>query len=165
MNSKRVGVTAVSRKVIERPSLTRQAGRRSVLALSGPPGGRRPHAHSQTTWIKPSQARGGSTLSGGRLPREGKRTMEKTAQRWYSDLAMARAGKKLLHEALELPIEERAELAAELIASLDGPADADVEAAWAAEIERRAARALSGESQGTAWEEVRDRIKREISGR
>jgi len=91
--------------------------------------------------------------------------MEKAAQRWYSDLAMARGGKKLLHEALELPIEERAELAAELIASLDGPADADVEAAWAAEIERRAARALSGESQGTAWEEVRDRIKREISGR
>ena len=60
----------LTRKVIERPSLTRQAGRPSVLALSGPPGGRRPHAHSQTTWIKPSQARGGSTLSGGRLPRE-----------------------------------------------------------------------------------------------
>ena len=104
-------------------------------------------------------------MSGGRLPREGKRMMEKTAQRWYSDLAMARAGKKLLHEALELPIEERAELAAELIASLDGPADADVEAAWAAEIERRATKALSGESPGSPWEEVRERIKREISGR
>ena len=78
---------------------------------------------------------------------------------------MAGAGKKLLHEALELPIEERGELAAELIASLDGPADADVEAAWAGEIERRAAKAPSGGSPGSPWEEVRERIKREISGR
>jgi putative addiction module component (TIGR02574 family) len=40
-----------------------------------------------------------------------------------------------------------------------------VETAWALEIERRAAKVLSGESQGLPWEEVRDRIKREISGR
>jgi len=78
---------------------------------------------------------------------------------------MGRGAKKLLHEALALPMEERAELAAELIASLDGPADTDVEAAWAAEIERRAAKVLSGESEGTPWEEVRRRIEREISGR
>ncbi len=78
---------------------------------------------------------------------------------------MGKAAKKLLHEALGLPTEERAELAAELIASLDGPADAEVEAAWAAEIERRAAKVLSGESQGTPWEEVRRRVERETSGR
>jgi len=57
---------------------------------------------------------------------------------------MGKTAKKLLHEALGLSTEERAELAAELIASLDGPADVDVEAAWAAEIERRAAKVLSG---------------------
>jgi putative addiction module component (TIGR02574 family) len=78
---------------------------------------------------------------------------------------MGDAAKKLLHDALALPTEERAELAAELIASLDGPADPDVEAEWAVEIERRAARVLSGESKGTPWEEVRRRIEREISGR
>ena len=61
---------------------------------------------------------------------------------------MGEVAKKLLNEALGLPTEERAELAAELIASLDGPADADVEAAWAAEIERRAAKVLS--ATGTA---------------
>ena len=78
---------------------------------------------------------------------------------------MGKAAEKLLHEALRLPTEERAELAAELIASLDGPAAPDVEAAWAVEIERRAAKVLSGESQGAPWEEVRRRIEREISGR
>jgi putative addiction module component (TIGR02574 family) len=78
---------------------------------------------------------------------------------------MGKATKKLLHEALMLPTDERAELAAELIASLDGPADTGVEVAWAAEIERRAAKVLSGESEGAPWEEVRRRIEREISGR
>ena len=78
---------------------------------------------------------------------------------------MGEGAKKLLHEALRLPTEERAELAAELIASLDGPAGPDVEVAWAAEIERRVAKVLSGESRGSPWEEVRRRIEREISGR
>ena len=91
--------------------------------------------------------------------------METGARGWYRDRVMGKAAKTLLHEALGLPTDERAELAAELIASLDGPADADVETAWAVEIERRAARVLSGESQGTPWEEVRRRIEREISGR
>ena len=78
---------------------------------------------------------------------------------------MGKAAKKLLHEALVLPTEERAELAAESIASLDGSADTGVEAAWAAEIERRATKVLSGESEGTPWGDVRRRIEREISGR
>ena len=56
--------------------------------------------------------------------------------------------------ALELSIEQRAELAVELIASIDGDPDADVEAAWATEIERRARRALAGDSQGQEWRGV-----------
>ncbi|MEW6269190.1 MAG: addiction module protein [Thermodesulfobacteriota bacterium] len=78
---------------------------------------------------------------------------------------MGRAAKKLLNQALELPTRERADLAAELIASLDGPADPDVEAAWAAEIERRATRVLSGESRGIPWDEVRRRAERDLSRR
>jgi putative addiction module component (TIGR02574 family) len=78
---------------------------------------------------------------------------------------MGRAAKKLLLDALELPTKDRADLAAELIASLDGPADSDVEAAWAAEIERRAARVLAGKSRGIPWEEVRRRAERDLSGR
>ena len=78
---------------------------------------------------------------------------------------MGEVGKRLLKEALELPDAERAELAAELMASFDGPADPDVEAAWAVEIERRAAKVLSGESQGVPWDEVRERIERELRRR
>jgi hypothetical protein len=55
-------------------------------------------------------------------------------------------------------------MAAELLASLDEPVEssADVEAAWAAEIERRARRVLSGESAGEPWADVRDRIARRL---
>lgn len=75
---------------------------------------------------------------------------------------------ELLREALTLPIAERADVAAELLASLDdvGTEDAaEVEAAWAAEIERRARRVMTGESAGTPWEDVRRRAEAELSRR
>jgi putative addiction module component (TIGR02574 family) len=74
----------------------------------------------------------------------------------------------LLREALALPVEERADVAAELLASLDeAPADdpAQVEAAWAREIERRARRVMSGESAGEAWEDVRARVLQRLADR
>jgi len=73
-----------------------------------------------------------------------------------------------LREALTLPIAERADVAAELLASLDAAeADnpAEVEAAWAAEIERRARRAIAGESAGIPWEDVRQRAEEELRRR
>ena len=42
----------------------------------------------------------------------------------------------VLADALRLDDEGRATLDAELLASLDGPADPDAESAWDAEIER-----------------------------
>jgi len=71
---------------------------------------------------------------------------------------MTARAEQILRDALQLPVEERADVAAELLASLDEPADDDVEVAWAAEIERRARRVLSGESSGTEWAEARARI-------
>jgi putative addiction module component (TIGR02574 family) len=68
----------------------------------------------------------------------------------------------LLREALTLPIEERATVAAKLLASLDDDSAedaADVEAAWAAEIEKRARRVMVGESQGIPWADVRARAE------
>ncbi|HVS81517.1 MAG TPA: addiction module protein [Pyrinomonadaceae bacterium] len=65
----------------------------------------------------------------------------------------------ILGTALALPADERAWLASELIASLDEGKDADVEAAWAAEIERRIAEVESGEAETTSWEEARSRIR------
>ena len=72
---------------------------------------------------------------------------------------------RLLDEALDLPDNERAELAARLIESLDAAAEDDVDAAWAAEIERRCAALDSGEAVASDWSEVRARIEREIFGR
>jgi putative addiction module component (TIGR02574 family) len=79
---------------------------------------------------------------------------------------MTERAQALLREALQLPSEERADVAAELLASLDEPAAEDaaaMQAAWAAEIERRARRVLAGESAGEPWEDVRDRISRSLT--
>lgn len=78
---------------------------------------------------------------------------------------MTKAAERLLESALKLDLPERAELAAELLASLDGAPDADAEAAWAAEIERRAARSRSGDDPGKPWTEVRNRIRSGLAKR
>ena len=76
---------------------------------------------------------------------------------------MSKTGQEVLDRALQLEVAERAELAAELLASLDGEPDEDVEAAWAAEIKRRAARARSGADAGRPWVEARDRARNALS--
>ncbi|HEX3086378.1 MAG TPA: addiction module protein [Pyrinomonadaceae bacterium] len=65
----------------------------------------------------------------------------------------------ILGTALELPADDRARIAAELIASLDEGEDPDVEAAWASEIERRIDEVESGEAETISWEEARARIR------
>jgi putative addiction module component (TIGR02574 family) len=65
----------------------------------------------------------------------------------------------LLNEALELPAGDRAELAADLLASLDGPADADAQTAWSDELRRRVDRVLAGEARGTPWPELREKLR------
>ena len=77
---------------------------------------------------------------------------------------MARATRELLSEALELPLEERAKMAAELLESLE-EAEAGVEEAWAREIERRVAAARAGELASTDWRAVLERVEREVLGR
>jgi putative addiction module component (TIGR02574 family) len=61
---------------------------------------------------------------------------------------------------MRLSVPQRAQLAAELLASLDGESDSDVEAAWAEEIARRIERIRSGRAEGRSWAEVRERIER-----
>lgn len=72
----------------------------------------------------------------------------------------------VLREALTLPAQERSEVAAELLASLDGPTDTDaksVAATWAKELESRARLAYSGEDSGEPWTTVRERIRNKLS--
>ncbi len=54
----------------------------------------------------------------------------------------------------QLPREEREQLVDELLASLNEPAVAALDAAWAAEVERRLSAYDSGEVQALAAEDV-----------
>lgn len=76
---------------------------------------------------------------------------------------MAREAQDLLAEVLELPLDERAKIAAELLESLD-QAEEDVEEAWASEIQKRVAAARAGELASTDWRTVLDRVEREVLG-
>lgn len=79
---------------------------------------------------------------------------------------MTDRAEELLRQVLALPSAERADVAIELLASLDEPAEEDpaaVQAAWATEIEKRARRVLAGESVGERWEDVRDRVARRLA--
>ena len=80
---------------------------------------------------------------------------------------MTERTQELLREALALPVDERADVAAQLLASLDGEdvATEDIEAVWAVEIEKRARRVLSGQSEGIPWEDVRRRGEAELRKR
>lgn len=76
--------------------------------------------------------------------------------------------RELLDEALTLVPGERADVAAELLASLGESPAADhpeTREAWAAEIERRARQVLSGQSSGEPWQAVRSRVARRLSER
>jgi putative addiction module component (TIGR02574 family) len=80
---------------------------------------------------------------------------------------MTQRAQDLLREALALPVDERADVAAQLLASLDDEdvATDDIEAAWAVEIEKRARRVVSGQSEGLPWEDVRRRAEAELRKR
>jgi putative addiction module component (TIGR02574 family) len=72
---------------------------------------------------------------------------------------MSKAVRSVFADALRLEPETRAELAAELLASLDGPADPDAEAAWDDEIERRIAAIEAGTIGLEPWTDVKRRIE------
>jgi putative addiction module component (TIGR02574 family) len=71
---------------------------------------------------------------------------------------MSDKGQKVLEEALTLPPEERADLAATLIDSLDEREDEAVEEAWAREIQQRMREVESGAVKTIPWSEARKRI-------
>jgi putative addiction module component (TIGR02574 family) len=79
--------------------------------------------------------------------------------RSYGTLSsVTRPARKLLEEALALSERERLQLASEIIASIDGPQDADWDAAWLAELDRRAEAAKARGETAADWSDVRARI-------
>jgi putative addiction module component (TIGR02574 family) len=72
---------------------------------------------------------------------------------------------EIFRDAAELSEHDRATLAGLLIESLEGEPDPDVEAAWAAEIQRRVAELDAGTVKTIAWEEVRQRLLDRLNAR
>lgn len=71
----------------------------------------------------------------------------------------------VFRDAAELSESDRAALAGLLIESLETEADPDVEAAWAAEIERRVQELEAGTVKSIPWEEVRQRLLDRLNAR
>ena len=65
---------------------------------------------------------------------------------------------ELLHWALSLTEEERADLAASLLNSLDATPDLDAEALWQEEVSRRASALDSGKARTIPWQEVQSQV-------
>lgn len=78
---------------------------------------------------------------------------------------MSGRAQKVLGEALDLSDEERAEVALELVASLDGPRDPRAEEAWVAEIENRARRVHADPEGGEDWATARAEIESKLRRR
>jgi putative addiction module component (TIGR02574 family) len=75
---------------------------------------------------------------------------------------MSDAARKISKDVLALPENERRELASEIIASVDGPGDADWDAVWLAELDRRSEAAKGRGETGADWTDVRARILKRL---
>jgi putative addiction module component (TIGR02574 family) len=73
--------------------------------------------------------------------------------------------KDLIEGALHLPPSERAEIAREIIASLDAAPEEGVQEAWLREIQRRAQEAQGGSVPLSDWGDVQKRIAKRLASR
>jgi putative addiction module component (TIGR02574 family) len=78
---------------------------------------------------------------------------------------MTHEAEELLQKALTLPDNERAELAGNLLASLDEIEDPDVDAAWQQEIVLRASEVQSGQVKTVPWETVQQKARSLLDGK
>jgi putative addiction module component (TIGR02574 family) len=72
---------------------------------------------------------------------------------------MPSKARQVLREALALPPRARADIAGTLLRSLDASEQSGVEAAWAAEIERRLGELDAGKVKLIPWDRVRRRLE------
>jgi putative addiction module component (TIGR02574 family) len=64
----------------------------------------------------------------------------------------------LLQQALTLTEEERADLAASLLNSLDASPDPDAESSWQEEVSRRTSDLDSGKTKTIPWQDVQSQV-------
>jgi len=72
---------------------------------------------------------------------------------------------RLFHDARTLSEDDRAELAARLIESLDGETDEDADAAWDREIAQRVQELDEGKVKPVPWDEARRAISERLRTR
>ncbi len=68
---------------------------------------------------------------------------------------MKTSARSILNAALRLPEPDQVELATELLAHLEGAPEEEVDAAWAAEIERRTREIERGAVKPVSWSAVK----------
>jgi putative addiction module component (TIGR02574 family) len=72
------------------------------------------------------------------------------------------SNEQIVHEALALPAEKRAQLADQLLASLDSPEQGQLDQAWEEEIERRIDAYEAGQEKSRPIDEVIREIRQRI---
>ena len=70
------------------------------------------------------------------------------------NLSMSRSAAEILEDARRLPPGDFDWLIGELLQEGDGSSDAEIEASWKAEVERRVTEAKAGIAVTYSWEEV-----------
>jgi putative addiction module component (TIGR02574 family) len=71
----------------------------------------------------------------------------------------------LIAEIFNLPVEDRAQLALDLIRSLEDEVDDDAAEQWAAEIDRRSAEVEAGTAPTVTLPEYREHVRRRRAAR
>ena len=78
---------------------------------------------------------------------------------------MTRPAKEIVNAAIKLAESDRLQIVEELLASLEPDNDDDVDAAWAAEIERRTREIKEGVVRPIPWAEVKLQARKRVRGR
>ena len=76
---------------------------------------------------------------------------------------MSRESDEILAKAMELSLDERAQLAGKLLLSVDEPSESEVERLWMEEAERRLREFRGGKTKGIPADEVFRRATADIS--
>ena len=78
---------------------------------------------------------------------------------------MTKAAKDIVKAAVQLPEPERIQVVEQLLASLEPTAEKDLDAAWAAEVERRSRELKEGTVRPVPWEDVKSQARKRARGR
>ena len=78
---------------------------------------------------------------------------------------MTRPAKEIVDAAIKLEESDRLKIVEEILASLEPDTDDDVDAAWAAEVERRSQEIKEGVVRLVSWTEVKSKARKRARAR